>query len=257
METSPEVSEQVVLDPVGAGQQGYVFGTETWVVKIRRISLFSVLARWVSRRRWNQEVGDALGGLVAPFLLLEEVEFTAPKMTGRERLIEYQEKWATIMPRYDDVTFLDHRLSLAEPREALALVREMMVLVERVRARGFYMHDFIMKNFVVVEGKLLIADTGLIVPMRSFWEPAMRICAWGLWRGLSKDYQRLLGELLDEVGDDEALRAEIIEFRKELPSLVGRLRKCEIRDLEIEPAVKVEFDPELEKEIRGVLGSVR
>ena len=117
-----------------------------------RFSLLSVLAKWVSSWRWNDEVRDSLGGLAVPFLTLEDVTFRAPKMTGRsDRVIEQRTKRAILRERYPTGDFLDHRLSLSEPAEALALVEEMVVLVERVRARGFYMHDFVVSNFAVVD----------------------------------------------------------------------------------------------------------
>ena len=262
------------LEPVGAGTQGQVFGTERWVVKVRRFSLLSVLARWISSWRWVGEAGEALGGLAAPFLRLENVTFRAPKVPRRPGdgnrqamvrylgrptpIVDYREKVAIARRRYESDDFLDHRLSLAEPAQALALVEEMVVLVERVRARGFYMHDFVMSNFVVVDGRLMIADIGLITPVRAMWEPAMRICAWGFARGLSKDYQRLLGELLYELGDgDPQLREEIVTFSESLPARIGRLRKREVPGLAPEHPEPVRFDPALEKEIRAALGSVR
>ncbi len=253
---SGDEGDDGVLEPVGRGTQGDVFGTDRWVVKVPRFSLFSVLAKWVSSWRWNHEVRDSLGGLAAPFLALENVAFRAPKMTGRsERPKNYREKMAIVRERYPDGDFLDHRLSLAEPAEALALVEEMVVLVERVRARGFYMHDFIMSNFAVVDGKLMVVDTGLVSPLRAFWEPAMKICAWAFSRWLSKDYQRLLGEVRDEVEEDEALREEISTFSAALPDRLGRLRKKTVRDLEPEPAVPVEFDADLAEDVRAALCS--
>lgn len=247
-----------ILEPVGRGTQANVFGSERWVIKVPRFSLLSVLAKWVSSWRWNTEVQQALGGLAAPFLPIENVSFRAPKMTGKnDKVIEYRERMAIARERYDEEAFLDHRLSLAKPAEALELVEEMVCLVERMRARGFYMHDFIMENFAEVDGKLVVVDTGLISPLRAFWEPAMRICAWGFAKGLSKDYQRLLGELLDEVEDDDGLRERIITFRAALPERMARLRKRSVSGLEPEAAVPVEFDPELEKEIRAALGSMR
>lgn len=245
------------LEPIGSGEQGLVYGTERWVVKVRRLSVFSFLAKWVSRRGWPLEVRDSLGGLVVPFLLLEDVSFEAPKMSGRGRLVSFRKKHAVARAHYDEQSFLDHRLSLADPAEALALVEEMVELIERVRERGFYMHDFIMRNFVVVDGRLMVADTGLIVPMRSFWEPGMRICAWGFWRGLSKDYQRLLGELLDELEEGDPLREKIASFRTALPGRLKRLRNRPTRSQNAEAPQAIEFDPELEKEIRAALGSVR
>lgn len=256
MSSAPE-NEPEFLEPIGSGEQGFVYGTDRWVVKVGRFSVLGFLGKWISRSRWQLEVRDSLGGLAAPFLLLDEVSFDAPKMTGRrERMVTFHQKCAVALARYDEQTFLDHRLSLAEPAEALALVEEMVGLIERVRARGFYMHDFIMRNFVVVDGRLMIADTGLVVPIRSFWEPGMRICAWGFWRGLSKDYQRLLGELLEEVGDDHVLREKIESFRAALPGRLKNLR-CRPSRLAPEAAQAVEFDAELEKEIRAALGSVR
>ncbi|MFT5110193.1 MAG: hypothetical protein ACI8XO_004094 [Verrucomicrobiales bacterium] len=253
----PFRGDDKALEPVGRGTQGDVFGSERWVVKVPRFTLLSVLAKWVSSWRWNAEVRDSLGGLAAPFLLLENVRFLAPKMTGRSaKLRRYRKKMAVARERFDTDAFLDHRLSLAEPAEALALVEEMVVLVERVRARGFYMHDFIMGNFALVDGRLMIVDTGLISPLRTFWDPAMRICAWGFSRGLSKDYQRLLGELLEEV-EDGVLRGRIIELRELLPQRLGRLRKKVVAGLEVEAAMPVGFDFELEKEIRAALASVR
>ena len=64
------------------------------------------------------------------------------------------------------------------------------------------MHDFVMSNFAVVDGKLMVVDTGLVAPLSAYWGPTMRICAWGFARRLSKDYQRLLGEVRDEVADE-------------------------------------------------------
>ena len=251
-------AEDGVLEPVGRGTQGDVFGNDRWVVKVPRLSVFSVLAKWVSSWKWTGEVEASLGGLAAPFLALEDVNFRAPKMTGRSgKIVEYNEKVAIVRERYFEGDFLDHKLSLAEPAEALELVERMVVLVERVRARGFYMHDFIMKNFAVVDGELMVVDTGLISPLRRFWEPAMRFCAWGFSKGLSKDYQRLLGEVLDEVEDDDALRERIQAFSDALPERIGRLRQRKIADLVEEPPVPVGFDPKLEKEVRVALGLVR
>ena len=252
------VEDEAVLEPVGRGTQSDFFGAERWVVKVPRISLLSVLAKWVSCWRWNGEVHEALGGLAAPFFPMENVSFRAPKMTGRAgKVIEYREKIAIVCERYEEEDFLDHRLSLASPAKAVALVEEMVVLVERVRSRGFYMHDFIMGNFAVVRGTLVVVDIGLVSPLRSFWEPAMRICAWSFAKGLSKDYQRLLGEVLDEVENDEALRERIIALRASLPERMRRLRKRSVPDLDAEPAEPIVFDPELEKEVRSALGSVR
>ena len=188
-----------VLEPVGRGTQGQVFGTEHWVVKVPRFSLLSVLAKWVSSWRWNAEVSESLGGLAAPFLCLENVVFRAPKIPSNPwqgsraarvrrwgkpvRIVEFRKKVAIARERYEAGDFLDHRLSLAEPAQALALVEEMVVLVERVRARGFYMHDFIMSNFALVDGKLMIVDPGFIAPMAAFRDPAVRCCAYGFTRG--------------------------------------------------------------------------
>ena len=246
-----------VLEPVGRGVQGDVFGTQRWVVKIRRFSILGLLARWVSNWRCLVEVKESLGGLAAPFLVLDEVAFRAPKMGGRGRIVALRRRRAVARERYVVDAFLDHQLSIAEPPRALALVEEMVVLVERVRARGFYMHDFIMRNFVLVDGRLLIADTGLITPMRSFWEPAVRLCARGFSKGLSKDYQRLLAEVRDEVREDPALCEQITAFTDALPERLGRLRSRSVAGLESEPAAPVSFDPELEKEIRQVLQPVR
>ena len=248
-----------VLEPVGRGVQSDVFGTDEWVVKVPRFSMLGVLAKWVSSKRWLGEVRESLGGLVAPFLILDEVEFHAPKLSGRGGIVEYRKSTAIARARYEVDQFLDHRLSLVGPAEGLALVEEMVVLVERVRARGFFMHDFIMRNFVVVDGRLMIADTGLITPMRSFWEPATRICAWGFIRGLTKDYQRLLGELVGELGSEgEAeLRDRIIAFSDALPARLDRLCKRDLPGLEVEAAVPVELDAGLEKVIRAALESVR
>jgi len=259
MSSSAEDDEAGALEPIGSGEQGFVYGTDRWVLKIGRFSVLALLAKWVTRRRWTLELRDSRGGLVGPFLLLDEVSFVAPKMIGRGRLVTFRKRHAVARARYDAGAFLDHHLSLAEPAEALALVEEMLGLIGRVRARGFYMHDFVMKNFVLVEGRLMIADTGLVVPVRSFWEPGMRICAWGFWRGLSKDYQRLLGELLDELGDDQGvLRAKIADARASLPERLKRLRlRSRSARCEVEAAQAVEFDADLEKEIRTALGSVR
>ena len=67
----------------------------------------------------------------------------------------------------------------------------------------------------------------------------------------------MLGELLDEVGEeDEALREKIVSFRAALPERLGILRR---RAVTVPPPdkVPVKFDPELEKEIRAALGTVR
>ena len=246
-----------VLEPLGRGVQSDVFGTEDWVVKVPRLSFLGVLAKWVSSKRWLGEVRGSLGGLVAPFFILEEIEFRAPKMSGRGRIGNFKVRTAIARERYAVDSFLDHQLSLVGPAEGLALVESMVVLVERVRARGFFMHDFIMRNFVLVDGRLMIADMGLITPMRAFWEPATRICAWGFLRGLTKDYQRLLGELRDEVEGDEALRDRIEAFSEALPARLGRLCKRDLPGLEVEAAVPVELDAGLEKVIRAALQSVR
>jgi hypothetical protein len=249
---SEEIGDDV-LEPVGAGELGYVYGTDHWVVKVSRFSVLRPFAKLLFRSRWAPEVRDSLGGLVVPFLLLDEVSFEAPKMTGRGRIVTVHRKRAIARARYEQETFLDHRLSLAEPAQALALVEEMVELVEAVRARGFYKHDFVMKNFVVVDGHLMIADTSLIVPVRSLWEPVRRIGAWGFWRWRSKDYQRLLGELRDELEETDPLRKRIASFRSALPARLGLLRDRSDR-LSTEVPVSVDFDPVLEKEIRTGLG---
>ena len=157
----------IELEHVGQGTQSYVFGTDRWVVTVRKMSLLGSLARLVTRKQWLGEVRDHLGGLAAPFLLLDDVEFRAPKMTGRYKIIDYRKKMAVARERYETDDFLDHRLSLSDPERALELVEEMVELVERVRARGFYMHDFIMRNFALVDGKLMIVDPGFIASMAS------------------------------------------------------------------------------------------
>ena len=242
-----------VLEAISWGTQCCVYGTDQWVVKVPRFSLLGLLAKWVSRRGWAPEVRGSLGGLAVPFLRLEDVSFEAPKLTGRGRIVTVRRRSAVARARHDTDTFLDHRLSLAEPAEAFDLVVEMVELVEAVRARGFYMHDFMMKNFVQVDARLMIADTDLIVPVRSLWEPLRRLCAWGYWRGLSKDYQRLLGELLEEVGEGDPLRERITGFRMELPARLAVLRDRSER-LNTEAPVPVDFDQGLEKEIRAGLG---
>ena len=249
-----DVDEDGLLEPIGRGVQADVFGTGRWVVKVRRFSMLGTLAKLISSKHWKQEVHDGLGGLVAPFLLLDEVAFRAPKMRGRGgRVIEYRDRGAVVRERYPTDQFLDHRLSLAEPADALALVEEMVVLVERVRARGFCMIDFCMSNFAVIDGRLMIVDADLIAPIRSLWEPGLRTCAAGFARGLSKDYQRLLGELGDEVEDDANLSDEIASLSEALPKRIGRLRKRSLPGLETEPAVPVEFDADLAAEIRAAL----
>ena len=247
----------IELEHVGQGTQSYVFGTDRWVVTVRKMSLLGSLARLVTRKQWLGEVRDHLGGLAAPFLLLDDVEFRAPKMTGRYKIIDYRKKMAVARERYETDDFLDHRLSLSDPERALELVEEMVELVERVRARGFYMHDFIMRNFALVDGKLMIVDPGFIAPMAAFRDPAVRCCAYGFTRGLSKDYQRLLGELMDELEEGSELRDRIGTFREALPDRLARLRQRDVPDLESEPGVPIEFEPELEKEIRAAIGSVR
>lgn|GEM_PF-2804754 len=222
-----------VLHYLGTGSHSHVFGTGSWAVKIPRRSLLSGLSLFVRQRRWLHQVASQLGGSVFPFCEIENVAFRAPEVRaswntgtpvpGTERI--YHARRATVYAHAPEDAFLDHQFYTHNAEEAVAMLRQMLDRLETLQDAGFYMLDFIMKNFVFHKGEILILDPGLLVPTHlTRWQPTFAITSAQFRRWLLADYDRLLAAK-EEAAETAPARLCVKEFRRELPERVRSLTK--------------------------------
>ena len=221
-----------VLKHLGTGAQAHVFGQDNWVVKVRRKSVLGFIGRVVSKRKWQERVRDELGDLVLPFMEVEDVEFFAPPVSSgwqSGKAIEggeqyYQVDRALIMPMADPRDFLDSCVYAASPAELLDLLGDLLTTLKAVRSRGFYMVDFVMKNFVYWKGALRVADPGMVIPEESMWEPTIKIGSWGFAKGLIRDYLKFVRKAQEESSGPVFRRLCDLEetFGEEIDSLRAR-----------------------------------
>ncbi|MDG2122560.1 MAG: hypothetical protein P8J87_02600 [Verrucomicrobiales bacterium] len=190
-----------VLSHLGSGSQYHVFGESGWVIKTPRISPLSLISSALRSRRWLHRIQLEVGDLVLPFAEIERVAFRAPVV--RTSLSEgtavpntqhvYRARRALVSPAAKPSDFLDQRFYAAGTATAITLLRQMLDHLEALRSRRFIMLDFIMKNFVFHNRKLLIADPGLIVPAHlTRWHPSFLTTALQFRHFLLRDYRDLL-----------------------------------------------------------------
>ncbi len=256
VEESEKTRRPPVLEHVGTGAQAHVFGGDGWVVKIRRKSVLGFLGRMITRRKWERRIRDELGDLILPFVEVRDVEFYAPEISSGWQsgeaaggsTVHYRVGRALVMPRVPAEDFFDRRVSGAEPAELVALLGDFLETLRAVRGRGFYMVDFVMKNFVYWKGALRVADPGLVVPEESLWEPTLKIGSWGFAKGLSRDFLRQIREAQEVArGKDlDDLRALEDRFEGEIDALRARDAAGERRT----DGVGQQFPGEIERRAR-------
>jgi len=245
--------EGPLLEYLGSGAQSHVFGAEAWVVAVPRVTVRSVLARALTSRERMRQVQAHLGGLVAPFILLDRCRFRSA-LPGSAGVRVFDRRLAVARPRFSPERFLGARLAAAEPARAVDDLERMVALLEQLRARGFIMLDFIMRNFVFVGETLKVSDPGLVVPVGDLsWHPS-RFTALGFGIGLTRDYLRLCAGLERRCADART-RARVRGFAECLPA---RLRALRDRSGEIERSewCAVDFPEGLEEAIRAAIGVV-
>ncbi len=179
------------LEFIAASRQSRIFGTERWILKVPRPSVLGWLSRVVVHPRLQARPPQVLGGLIEPYRLLHRGSFPCP-LTGRRRSF----RWALVRARHAPEAFLDRRIAHATPAEAARLVGRMLDVLATVRARGFHLVDFIMANFVEVDGRLRIADPGLLVPARLLREPTLAVTSRLFAHSLARDYADVLRGVL-------------------------------------------------------------
>ena len=247
----PSDGEPPLLEYLGSGTQSHVFGAEAWVVVVPRTTLLSMLACLVTSRDGVRNTLTHLGGIVAPFFVLDRCRFRG-KLPGRKEVRPFALRSAVVRRRADRGCFLDARLARATPERALDHLERMVSLLERLRARGYVMLDFIARNFVYVGESLRICDPGLVIQVRELsWHPS-RFTALGFGIGLTRDYLRLLAQL-ERRTDDSALRERIRCFAETLPARLRALRD-QRREVDRDEWHAVDFPGELEKDIRALIG---
>jgi hypothetical protein len=239
-----------VLGYVSSGSQSHVFGTARWVLVVKRWSIFRALAAFLSAPRWLEEVREKLHGVVAPFAVIDRFRFRG-RLPDQE-VKNYRGEFAIAKPRFEATQFLNYRIDHGASEQILGYVEEMIQVLEKLHARGFYMFDFIRKNFVFVGERLYISDPGLIVPLRYLWEPTMRVAAAGFGRGLTQDYLNVLAAA-KERSENEGIKAEIEKLEIALPGRIKALRNRKI-DVNKEDWLSVEFPEDLMENILETVG---
>ena len=239
-----------VLGYVSSGSQSHVFGSARWVLVVKRWSVFRALAAFLSAPRWLEEVREKLHGVVAPFAVIDKFRFRGRLPEQKTKV--YSGTYAIAKPRFEATQFLNYRIDHGTPELILRYVEEMIQVLEKLHARGFYMFDFIRKNFVFVGERLYISDPGLIVPLRYLWEPTMRVAAAGFGRGLTRDYLSVLADA-KERSDNEVIKAEIEKLEAALPGRIKALRNRKI-EINMEDWLSVEFPEDLMENILQTVG---
>ena len=124
-----------------------------------------------------------------------------------------------------------------------------------MRARGFYMIDFVMKNFVYWKGSLRVADPGLVVPEESLWEPTIKIGSWGFAKGLSRDYLKFIRDAQDEARGK--VLADLCYLEDHFSDEIDKLRERDLSGAAREDGVGQQFPAEIERRARGALQVTR
>lgn len=242
------------LEYLGRGTQSRVFGTGCVAVKVPRWSPLALLALFLRRERWLPQVERELGGLVLPFRSVGGIRFVAPAGPGVSAPVrEFRPGRALLLPLLPPDAWLDTRFYAARPDEAERLIGRMLDLLEELRERGFCMIDFIMSNFVEFDGRLVVADPGLLVPARlAAWHPTFAISAWQFRHWLGRDYDRLLAGKASEAAPHEARRLHAFraECRRRIAGLGPRARPAKRVPPRRQPLA---FPPFVEQAARRIL----
>jgi hypothetical protein len=126
----------------------------------------------------------------------------------------------TLSPRVPRSQWLLRRFFLARNAEPVHLLNAQVETLEKLAAHGWYLVDFIMGNFAWINGRMLLADTDLLVPGGALWQPSLRITAAFFRRHLLADYRRLLLRKMGKARD-EGTRTLIAAF---LPDFEARMQ---------------------------------
>jgi hypothetical protein len=221
---------------VASGGQSVLFTQPDadWVIKVPRFSLLSVLALYAElpARMARGQVKRSLGGLVLPYTVLRGVKFsgvrvrgfwdTARPLPGTRKLYHPQRAILTrrLMPR----DILEEQLERGSPAKVADGLEEMLDLLENVADRGFFLLDFVMKNFARLDGKLVIADWNLLIPLPWVRHPHFRPVSYGFRKGLLKDYARIIRNALARCGEaDSGTRRRLETLATEFPRRITAL----------------------------------
>ena len=242
------------LEYLGSGTQHHVFASPRWVVKVPRLTGLGLLARLLTPRRLLSHSARDLGGLVVPFLELGPVRFHAPPpasvrpATGSIK--NFSARRAIVMPRIAASALLETRLGNADSAETARLLGLLEAHLTELHARGYYMIDFIQKNFVVRDEGVRILDLGLVVPVRWLREPTCRITSSRFTRGLLRDYEALARR--KAAAADETGASTLLDASAAFARTMRELRKpTSVKPSS--PGRPVEFPRELEAEARTTL----
>lgn len=226
------------LSHVASGGQSVLFTQPDadWVIKVPRFSLLSVLALYAElpARMARDRVRRSLGGLVLPYTVLRGVRFTgvrvrgfwdtARPLAGTRKL--YRPERTILTRRLLPTDILEEQLERGSPAKVADGLEEMLQLLEAVADRGFFLLDFVMKNFARLDGKLVIADWNLLIPLPWVRNVHFRPVSYCFRKGLLKDYARIIHNALARCGeaDGEArrrLEALATEFPRRIHALAG------------------------------------
>lgn len=224
------------LNHVASGGQSDLFSLPDadWVIKVPRFSLLSVLAlyaRFPIRLARDRAV-QTLGGLVLPYTFLRGLKFTSVKvrgiwdtaqaLPGTQKL--YLPQNALLTRRLMPTDILEEQLERGTPAKVADGLLCMLGLLEALGDRGFFLLDFVMKNFAWLDGQLVIADFDLIIPLSWVWHPHFFPLAYFFRQGLLKDYARIIRNALGRCGTaDTETRLALEKLATDFPRRIAAL----------------------------------
>jgi hypothetical protein len=266
------------LQYLAGGSQAGLFtlpGAE-WVVKCPRLSLLAVLALYLRLplRRVRAEVEASAGGLVLPYTVLRATAFRGVRLRGSWDIARpvpgslrlYRPRRAILTYRLDPADILEEQLERGTPAQVAAGLEAQLGLLERLADRGFYLLDFVMKNFAWHEGRLVIADVDLILPGRWARNPHFWPAAHFFRRGLLKDYARVIRNALARASGPDAAattgsnaaREALLRLRRDFPRRIHALaRRAALADRRPDRGGErrpVQFPVEISRQVLTLLG---
>lgn len=225
------------LDFVARGGQSRVFGTKDWVVKVPRLSWQAALGRVLVHPREPVAAMESLGGLLEPFLLVENISFRASgslKEAGAGRKPAaparwHHARWAVAGPRQNEEDFLHRRIAHTTPGEAARLIGQMLATMDAIKARGWHLLDFIMSNFAVAgQGRVRLVDAGLLIPNGHLRWPSHQVCSRSFMRRMIPDYLEVLEKVCARHPSDREGAAALREVMADFPRRIKAWRRGDV-----------------------------
>jgi hypothetical protein len=233
-----ELEEQASWRYLTSGGQCHIYASGPWVLKIPRISPYSLLTKLIIPKAWQRKTQGPVAAYLLPekatgplTLCLESRGLTKSRKEKSGQFFHKKIAKAYLTQRIPRSQFLLQQFYRSRDWQCVELLRSQLAVLEALAGHGWYLVDFILANFAFHQGRLVITDTDLLVPGSTLWQPSLAVTSWSFRKFLTKDYRRLLLRKKERSKNPLAaagITEFITEYTDRIAALPGKARQVKV-----------------------------